>query len=100
VTWNSSVHLLETKINFWHFFKFASYQSKAQSKVIPVIGRGGLVDFETSMIPHFLDNPIIDGSEFVSLTSRSWFYSQEDSWYSFLLDAWKPQGHSAAGSIW
>jgi hypothetical protein len=36
---------------------------------------------ETSRLPHFLDNRLTDGGE-VSLTKR-----QEDSWYSFLLEA-------------
>jgi hypothetical protein len=36
---------------------------------------------ETSRLPHFLEIPFTDGGEVVSL------YPQEDSWYSFLLEA-------------
>jgi hypothetical protein len=38
------------------------------------------------MLPHFLDNQHTDGGE-VSLTRRPPFTHQEDSWYSFLLEA-------------
>jgi hypothetical protein len=39
------------------------------------------------MIPHFLDSRLIDdGGEVVSLTLRSLFTPQENSWYSFLLE--------------
>jgi hypothetical protein len=38
-------------------------------------------------LPHFLDNRLTDGVEVVSLTRRpAALYSQEDSWYSFLLE--------------
>jgi hypothetical protein len=40
-----------------------------------------------STLPHFLDNRLTDGGEVVSLTSRPPFTPQEDSWYSFLLEA-------------
>jgi hypothetical protein len=42
---------------------------------------------ETLMLPHFLDNRLTDGGEVVNLTRRSPFTPQEDSWYSFLLQA-------------
>jgi hypothetical protein len=43
---------------------------------------------ETSRLPHFIDYGLTDGSEVVSLTCRTAaFYPQEDSWYSFLLEA-------------
>jgi hypothetical protein len=42
---------------------------------------------ETSRLPHFLDNWLTDGGEVVSLTRRPHLYPQEDSWYSFLLEA-------------
>jgi hypothetical protein len=48
---------------------------------IPVTGRGGPYGCEMSELPHFLDNQLTDGGEVVSLTR------QEDSWYSFLLEA-------------
>jgi hypothetical protein len=54
---------------------------------MPVLGRGGPWGFETSRLPHFLDNRLTDGGEVVSLTSRKPFTPQEDSWYSFLLEA-------------
>jgi hypothetical protein len=39
------------------------------------------------MSPHFLDNRLTDGGD-VSLTHRTAaLYPQEDSWYSFLLEA-------------
>jgi hypothetical protein len=47
----------------------------------------------------FLDNRLTDGGEVVSLTRRPPFTPQEDSWYSFLLEAESTQGHSAAGRI-
>jgi hypothetical protein len=34
-----------------------------------------------------LDSQFTDGSEVVSLTRRLPFTSQEDTWYSFLLEA-------------
>jgi hypothetical protein len=37
-------------------------------------------------LPHFLDNRLTDG-KVVSPTRRPLFTSQEDSWYSFLLEA-------------
>jgi hypothetical protein len=43
---------------------------------------------ETSRLPHFLENRLTDGGEVVSLTRRpAALYSQEYSWYSFLLEA-------------
>jgi hypothetical protein len=40
-----------------------------------------------SRLPHFLDNRLIDGGEFVSLSRQPAFTHQESSWYSFLLEA-------------
>jgi hypothetical protein len=56
-------------------------------KAIPVTGREGLYGCETSRLPHFLDSPLTDGGEVVSLTRRPLFTVQEDSWYSLLLEA-------------
>jgi hypothetical protein len=39
-----------------------------KSKAIPVTGRGAPLGYETSRLPHFLDNRITDGGEVVSLT--------------------------------
>jgi hypothetical protein len=47
-------------------------------KVMRVTGHGGPYGCETSRLPHFLDNRLKDGGEVTP---------QEDSWYSFLLEA-------------
>jgi hypothetical protein len=60
---------------------------KAKVKAIPVTGRGGAWSCEKSRLPHFLDNRLTDGGEVVSLRRRPPFAPQEDSWYSFLLEA-------------
>jgi hypothetical protein len=65
---------------------------KRKDKVIPVTGRGGPLVCETSRLPHFLDNRLTDGGRVVSLTRRPPFTSQEDSWYSFLLEAESASG--------
>jgi hypothetical protein len=57
------------------------------SKAIPVTGRAGLQGYETSRLPHYLDSRLTDGGKVVSLTRRPPFTPQEDSWYSFLLEA-------------
>jgi hypothetical protein len=49
----------------------SSYIGKnKRRKAIPVTGSGGLCDCETSRLPPFLDNRLIDGGELVSLTRR------------------------------
>jgi hypothetical protein len=71
-------------------------------KSVPVTGHGDLLDCETSRLPHFLDNLLTDGGEVVSLKGRTPFIApppQEDSWYSFLLEAESTPSHSAAGRI-
>jgi hypothetical protein len=60
---------------------------ETKGKAIPVTGRGGPEDCETSRLPHFLDNRLTDGSKVVRLTCRLLFTPQEDFWYSFLLEA-------------
>jgi hypothetical protein len=57
-----------------------------KGKAIPVTGRGGSQGCETLRLPHFLDSRLAGGGE-VSLTRRPSFILQEDSWYSFLLEA-------------
>jgi hypothetical protein len=42
---------------------------------------------ETLRVPHYLDNRLTDGGKVVSLTRRPLFTPQEESWYSFLLEA-------------
>jgi hypothetical protein len=56
-------------------------------KAIPVTGRVSPQGCETSTIQHFLDSRLTDGGEVVSLARRQRFTPQEDSWYSFLLEA-------------
>jgi hypothetical protein len=46
-----------------------------------------------------LDNRLTDGGMVVRLTRQPPFTPHEDSLYSFLLDADRAQGHSAAGRI-
>jgi hypothetical protein len=58
-----------------------------KGKAIPVTAREGTLGYETSRFPHLLDNRLTDGGEFVGLTRRPPFTPQEDSWYSFLLEA-------------
>jgi hypothetical protein len=45
-------------------------KDKRKDEAIPVTGRGGPQRFETSRLPHFLHNRLIDGGEVVSLTRR------------------------------
>jgi hypothetical protein len=67
-----------------------------ESKAIPVTGHGGPWGDETSRHPHFLDNPLTVGSEVFRLICWPPLLPQEDSWYSFLLEA---QAHSKVGGI-
>jgi hypothetical protein len=60
---------------------------KVKGKVIPVTDHGGPQGCEMLRVPHYLDNRITDGGEVVSLTRRPPFTPQDDSWYSFLLEA-------------
>jgi hypothetical protein len=61
---------------------------KVKDKAIPVTDRGDPYGCETLRFLHFLDNRFTDGGEVVSLTRwQTAFYPQEDSWYSFLLEA-------------
>jgi hypothetical protein len=61
--------------------------SKGKGKAIPVTGLGGPQGCETSRLSHFLDSQLTVGGEVVSLTCRLPFTPQEDSWYSFVLEA-------------
>jgi hypothetical protein len=61
-----------------------------------VTGHGGLQGSETSRLTHFLENQLTDDGE-VSVTRRQ--APQEDSWYSYLLDADSTLGSSATGWI-
>jgi hypothetical protein len=53
---------------------------KGKGKAISVTGRGGPWGFETSRLPHFLDNRLTDSSEVVSLTHRPSLTPREDYW--------------------
>jgi hypothetical protein len=68
------------------FLGSAVHYSSTRGKAIPVTDRGGPYSCEKSRLPSFLDNRLIDGGEFVSLTHRPLFTPQADSWYSFLLE--------------
>jgi hypothetical protein len=71
-----------------------------KGKAIPVIGRGDPYGCERSRLPHFLDNQPTDGGEVAGLTRQpAALYPQEDSWYSFLIQAESTPGHCAAGRI-
>jgi hypothetical protein len=58
-----------------------------KNKVNSVAGRGGPQGCERSRFPRFLDNRHIEYGEVVSLMLLTPFTSQEDSSYSFLLEA-------------
>jgi hypothetical protein len=60
---------------------------KKKVKAIPVTGREGPYSCERTRLPRFVDNRLIDGNEVVSPTRRPPFTPQEDSWFSFLLEA-------------
>jgi hypothetical protein len=50
-------------------------------------GKSKVIAVQTVEAPTFSDIRLIDGGMILSLTCRPLFYSQEDSWYSFLLEA-------------
>jgi hypothetical protein len=56
-----------------------------KGKAVLATGRGGPCGCETSRLPQFVDNWLIDGGKVVSVTHWPLFTPQEDSWYSFLL---------------
>jgi hypothetical protein len=60
---------------------------KVKGKAVPVTAHGGPQRCGTSRLKHFLHNRLTDGGEDVSLTHQPPFTPQEDSWYSFLLEA-------------
>jgi hypothetical protein len=61
--------------------------SRIKGVDIPVTGHEGPLGCETSRIPHFLDNRLTDGDEVVRPKRLPPFTPQEDSWYSFQLEA-------------
>jgi hypothetical protein len=56
-------------------------------KFSPSTGLGGPYGCERLRLPHFLHNRLTDGGKVVSPTRLPLFTPQEDSWYSFLLEA-------------
>jgi hypothetical protein len=56
-------------------------------KAIRVTDLGGPSGCETPRLPHFLHNRLTDDDEVIILTRRPLFTPQENSWYSFLLEA-------------
>jgi hypothetical protein len=52
-----------------------------------------------SKLPHFLENWFTDGGKVVSPTRRPPFTLQEDSWYSFLLEAESTPGPKCGWKI-
>jgi hypothetical protein len=69
------------------YYLMLKSDKKVKGKAILVTCRWGTKACETSKLPHFLDNRLTDGGKVVSHTRRPPFTPQEDSWYSFLLDA-------------
>jgi hypothetical protein len=72
-------------ISRWQHWEWSVKDKKG--KAIPVRGLGGPQGCEMSRLPHFLGNRLTNVCEVVSLTRRSPFTPQEDSWHSFLLKA-------------
>jgi hypothetical protein len=62
-------------------------QVKNEGKAIPVTGSEGLWSCEMLKLPHFLDNRLTDGGKVVNVTRRPPFTTQENFWYSLLLEA-------------
>jgi hypothetical protein len=58
-----------------------------KGKAILVPGREGQQVCEMLRFTHFLHTRLTDGDEVFSLTRQPPFTPQEDSWYSFLLEA-------------
>jgi hypothetical protein len=70
-----------------HYSTFPQPAVKKKGEATPVTCHGGPQGCGTSRLPHFLDNRLINGGQVVSLARRPLFTPQEDSWYSFLLEA-------------
>jgi hypothetical protein len=80
------------KKSSFHFVASFSHNSPSnfilsQSKAMPVTGRGRPYGFKRMRLPHFQDNLLRGGGEAVSLTRRPPSNSQEDFWYSCVLEA-------------
>jgi hypothetical protein len=67
--------------------QYCNCNNGKKGRTNPVTGRGGPYSSETSRLPRFIDYRLTDDGEVVSLTSRPpALYSQEISWYSFMLE--------------
>jgi hypothetical protein len=69
-------------------------KKKKRGKTISVTDRESPYGFEMLMLPHFLDKQFTVGGNVVSIEPRLPFIPQENSWYSFLL-----QAHSTPGPL-
>jgi hypothetical protein len=58
-----------------------------QGQAIPVTGHGGPFGCEMLRVSHYLESRLTDGGKVVSNMRRPPFTPQEDSGYSFLLEA-------------
>jgi hypothetical protein len=86
------VSVLKTLLVFTHWREDCLYNAgrtlvqRIDGKAALVTDHGGPYSFERSRLSHFLDNWLTDVGE-VSLKRRPPFAPQDDSWYSFLLEA-------------
>jgi hypothetical protein len=62
-------------------------KSIKKSKIILVTGCEGTQVCDRLRLPHLLANRLTEGGKVVSLRRRPPYIPQEDSWYSFLLEA-------------
>jgi hypothetical protein len=71
------------------FFAFSLHCPSLNVKRVKLslTGRGCPYGCETSMLPHFLENQLTVGGDVGSTGHQAVTYPQEDSWYSFLLEA-------------
>jgi hypothetical protein len=59
------IFLLQNSTDF-----YTAFPQVKRCKAIPITGRGGLWGYETSRLPHCLDNRLADGGKVVSLERR------------------------------
>jgi hypothetical protein len=68
-------HMVTTYNNMHNYKRFTT-RSKIKYKTIHVTDRGGPYGYETSWLPHSLDNRLTDGGEVVNLTHSRTFTSR------------------------
>jgi hypothetical protein len=67
----SSKYAPLSRKHVWRFWlNLSNSWEESKGKIIPATGLGGRQGFETSRLPHFLDNRLRDSGEVVSLTCR------------------------------